>query len=333
MVNILMLEAGASNFKRQIPQSMLSEFSFDFMCPVKNKKYDYVFWQGELKKNYILNVGKIIYVCGEPEDIENFGNKFYDQFDEIISTNRKINHKNIVYKQFLPWHIGKFKNLEKYDLNFFLQTDFSKNKKKNLCGITSDKAMTKGHVLRKDFLKNAVYFFRGGLDLYGRGINDFADKIDFLPEYKYQIVIENSSVPDYWTEKLADSFLAECFTFYYGAQNIKDYFPEESLVVVDIEKPLEAMELIEKKINENAYEKHIADIKKSKERILGEYNFSNFIKNNFNETQNYSRREIHSADSVSFFQRIKNVVKKIVLNVMPYYFAKKIKRGQQCFQS
>lgn len=332
MINILMLEAGASLFKRQIHQSMFSDFSFDFMCPVKNKKYDYVFWQGELKKNYILDAGKIIYVCGEPEGIENLKDKFYAQFDEIISTNRKINHKNIVYKQFLPWHIGIFKNPEKYDLNFFLKADFSKNKTKKICGITSDKAMIKGHVLRKNFLKNAVYFFHGELDLYGRGINDFADKIDFLPEYKYQIVIENCSVPDYWTEKLADSFLAECFTFYYGAPNIKEYFPEDSLVVIDIENPIEAMQRIEKTINENAYEKHIVEIKKSKERILDEYNFSSFIKNNFNEAQNYTKRKINHENSLGFFQRIKNVVKKIALNVMPYYFVKRIKKEQQCFQ-
>ena len=55
-------------------------------------------------------------------------------------------------------------------------------------------------------------------------INPIEDKFDALIGYKYHLALENSVIPDYWTEKLADSLLAWCKPIYYGCPNINDYF-------------------------------------------------------------------------------------------------------------
>ena len=60
--------------------------------------------------------------------------------------------------------------------------------------------------------------------------------------------MENAVIPDYWTEKIADCFLAWTLPIYYGCPNLEDYFPEKSFIRIDIEKPEEAIDSIVNKI-------------------------------------------------------------------------------------
>lgn len=55
-----------------------------------------------------------------------------------------------------------------------------------------------------------------------------------MSKYKYVLAIENGQCMDYWTEKLADSYLAGCYPIYYGCPNISDYFKQDSMLKVDI---------------------------------------------------------------------------------------------------
>ena len=47
---------------------------------------------------------------------------------------------------------------------------------------------------------------------------------DGLFNYKYTIVLENTLAKDHWSEKLTDAMRMKCFIFYYGCENIYDYF-------------------------------------------------------------------------------------------------------------
>ena len=94
------------------------------------------------------------------------------------------------------------------------------SKSKNL--LMSEDVFAAINCIRKFGIK--VIFTNGVCKIFGKGINGFEDKWDTLRDYKYHIVIENSSFDDYWTEKLADNYLAECFPFYHGCKNINKYF-------------------------------------------------------------------------------------------------------------
>jgi hypothetical protein len=102
-------------------------------------------------------------------------------------------------------------------------------------------------------------------------MNQIPDKWDAIAPYKYHIVIENSAEENYWTEKLADAYLAESYPIYYGDPHINDYFKNDALSKIDIKNPSIAISVIEKVINNNYYEKFKDEIIKSKDRILNQY--------------------------------------------------------------
>jgi len=170
----------------------------------------------------------------------------------------------------LPWHINKsFDKLNALDVP---------PKNRNLSWITSNKKMFKGHRERMCFL-DAIKKSGLEIDLFGRGINEINDKWDGLSDYKYALAIENSQSVDYWTEKLSDCYLSYTMPIYCGAPNISNYFPKESLIIIDITKPNEAIEIICKAIENKEWEKNIEWIKKSRSLILNKYNFFSVIAN------------------------------------------------------
>ena len=96
--------------------------------------------------------------------------------------------------------------------------------------------------------------FGDEVDVFGRGLKDFEDKWEVIAPYKYHIAIENSSTEDYWTEKLADCFLAGSYPFYYGCPNLDDYFPQKTYTSIDINNVEETIAIIKQKIEEKQFE-------------------------------------------------------------------------------
>ena len=84
------------------------------------------------------------------------------------------------------------------------------------------------------------------LEIFGHGLRPIQYKSEALEDYKFHLAIENYRGPHHWTEKLADAFLAGCCPIYYGCSNILDYFPEDPLILIDINKPSEAISILKK---------------------------------------------------------------------------------------
>lgn len=115
-------------------------------------------------------------------------------------------------------------------------------------------------------------YFGEQLDWYGRGINELRDgKLAGLSAYKYHIVLENGCWPHYWTEKLADAFVANCFPFYWGAPNIFEYFESGSLLKISLDDPKASIRTIEKAIEQGLYEKSQISLSAARNKILTEY--------------------------------------------------------------
>lgn len=307
MKTILFSGQFAEQFSRAFPPSFYENFTVDYV-PLK-KEYDIVaIFENCDVDTITVKAKKIIFISGEPKTIISRPDSFFKQFDCCYVTYGTS--QNIITRQFSPWHIGLFANPVKYDFTFFKNTSFTKTK--IITGITSNKKYTEGHLKRYNFCLECSKAING-FDLFGRGIKDFNDKIDFLPQYKYNIVIENCSTKDYWTEKLADSFLAECYTFYYGCPNIKDYFPENSFTIIDINNIKKSIEIIKKEIINNTYEKNILEIKKSKQRILDNYNICSIF--NIDRLGSRSRkRKIKYPYPQSFLHKLKTLLRGIIYN-------------------
>lgn len=128
-----------------------------------------------------------------------------------------------------------------------------------------------GHGKRWAFLE---YIQRNGsldIDLFGRAVQVIEDKWDGLAPYRYSLAIENSSSPDYWTEKIADCFLSWSVPIYYGCTNLEDYFPSGSFIRININSPREAFESVKTIIKRDNWEKRLPALKEARDLVLHRY--------------------------------------------------------------
>ncbi len=222
-----------------------------------------------------------VLLVSEPESVVYFPQKYTNQFGMLCTCQEHAKHKNILYTPaILPWFVGVGKKNGK--IHYSLSYDQLKNcpapqKTKLISVITSNKAFTKGHQDRIAFVEKLKAYYGDKLDVFGSGFNNFDDKWDVLAPYKYHIAIENSSSKYYWTEKISDCYLAGSFPIYYGCTNIKDYFPKEGFVQVDIHNFDETVKTIDRIIANNEFEKQHETLKYCKNLVLDDYNMFNLI--------------------------------------------------------
>lgn len=237
-----------------------------------------------LKKKETVNIApeNTILVTSEPKSIIHFPKRYTDQFGIFCSCQDHLKkRKNIRFCiPVLPWFVGFVRKNGK--ITYTRTYDDFKNtsvveKTKLISVITSAKAYTQGHQDRIDFVEKLKMHYGDKLDVFGRGFKDFDDKWDVLAPYKYHIALENSSSKYYWTEKLADCYLAETFPIYYGCTNVGDYFPQGSYASVDIYNFEKAVELIDSLIANEEYEKQKSNLCESKKLVLEDYNMFNVI--------------------------------------------------------
>lgn len=238
-----------------------------------------------------------ILITGEPATVRRYSQIFLNQFGTIITTHPNIAHPNVILNQpGLPWFVGARFDLEDryFDIRHYksytdLQNIKSYPKSKLLSVILSNKKMMPGHHLRLAFveaLRNA--FSPDELDIFGIGFNEVSDKWDAIAPYQYNIVLENSVYPHYWTEKLADAYLGGAYPLYFGCPNIADYFPQESLTCIDIRHPQKAIDIIRNTISAHQYEHSKDVILKAKDMVLNNYNLFAVIHKFCNEKNRLS---------------------------------------------
>jgi hypothetical protein len=211
---------------------------------------------------------------------------FYKQFSKILLCDRSIDHSNIKYVNGVTWWAGiqvKFDNGHKYLPSILHDYDsFAKMglpaKKNRISVICSDKNFFHGHEKRLNFLKKLrLHPISNYIDFFGAGHNPILDKLDAIIPYKYHIVLENSAVPDYWSEKLSDSFLGYSLPIYYGCPNIYEYFSNNSLIKIDIDDFEATIDTLERLIDDDIYEIHSPAINEARNFILDRYNIFQLI--------------------------------------------------------
>lgn len=194
----------------------------------------------------------------------------HEQFSRVY-THREdtISDKYHATQTCLPWHINR-----SYDQ---LVVESVPHKSKSLSWVTTNKKIFPGHKRRMKFFEYISESDSISVDLYGRGINVIADKFDALSPYKYSLAIENSSSNNYWTEKISDCLLSYTLPIYYGCTNLSKYFPDESFVSIDINKPDEAVEIIRQTIAEDGWSHRLDAIREARELVLNKYQLFPFI--------------------------------------------------------
>lgn len=267
-------------------------------------------------ENLVLTTSEPLTVLAYPKD-------YCRQFGLVCSCQETLKHKNVIYTPaILPWFAGATfahsvpKALVDYDT---FKSAPAPEKKKLISVVSSNKAFTKGHVKRIEFVEKLKAYYGDKLDVYGRGYNDFDDKLDVVAPYKYHIAIENNSSKYYWTEKLADCFLGESYPIYYGCTNVSDYFPEGSLSAIDVNDFEGAVKIIDALIENDAYEKARPFLAQSKELVLEDYNMFNYIArclDTLDPNRPRKRVVVKSAKSMHSWHNINNyMIKRNVFKV------------------
>lgn len=299
-------------FRGQLPNkgSQWDDFIFFINPEETDEVYDYWVVYENLHKpserTFLRNKRNTLFFTGEPPTVKKYSEGFLRQFATIITSHTDIKHPSVLYtQQSLPWSIRK-----SYDeLNAISQLP----KTKFMSLISSRKTITEGHKKRLDFALKLKECYPEYIDLYGRGIKDFEDKWDVLAPYKYHLSIENSSFKNYFTEKITDAYLCNCFPVYYGCTNLEDYFDPLSFIKIDIKELDACRRVIDHLIkDEFHYEKSISHLNIARNACLNEYNLFpavvKLIRNtDIGSTANYELKKIRQTNTDILKSLIKNI--------------------------
>ena len=248
---------------------------------------DLTFRAGEKKSRRVEPLScareNTLLITQEPRSIKVYGPKFLQQYGHVISRQppHVLRHPNQIFENPpLRWFYGRplGKGDTRYiDYDSFISTPPIR-KSRDLSTVCSNKQMAATlHKQRYDFTMALKERLGDGLDLFGRGIRPINDKAEAMDDFRYHIAIENYVEPGYWTEKVADCFLAYCVPFYFGADDIGNIFPEGSFIPIDIFDIDGAETIIRNEIKSESYEKRLPALIEARSRVLRDYNLMTFI--------------------------------------------------------
>lgn len=196
----------------------------------------------------------------------------HEMFDRVYTNCSPSNDpKYIPSHPALPWHVNRT-----FDE---LITCARPDKLRPLSWVVGNCRDLPGHMKRYAFLRSVQNEQDIDIDLYGRAVRFIEDKWEGLAQYRYSIAAENTVWPNYWTEKIADCFLTWTIPLYHGCTNLEEYFPADSFIRINIEKPREAIETIKRIIREDDWNRRLPALEEARRLVLYEYQIFPFLAN------------------------------------------------------
>ncbi len=251
----------------------------------------------------------VIFFTYEPPGLHDYQSGFLQQFAQVVTCQRSIQHPGVIYRhQAQPWLAGVRRHGQQ-NIHRGLEIRFGFDdlaampplpKTRLLSVLCSNKTVTPGHRQRLRFVEALQRELGDQVDVYGYGFHPLEDKWEALAPYKYHIVLENSVVDDYWTEKLADAYLGYCFPLFSGCPNLSRYFPQEAYLPIDVSQPDLAIEMIRRFLLQDPYEDRLSALIEARQRILYEYNLFAEITRLVSSTKTSAPRNITLKDERLF---------------------------------
>lgn len=232
-------------------------------------------------------------VTTEPPTITRYGRAFSRQFAHVLTSQdpAALPHPHRIHAQtgnlwFNGHHFDHLADAPPPEKSRPLSTVCSSKQQKHTL-----------HNLRLEFTR----WLQGKLpemDLFGHGTRLIAHKYDALDPYRFHLAIENHLAPHHWTEKLADPYLSHTIPIYCGCPNIADYFPAESYVAIDINRPDEALDAIQAVLADpESYQNRSEALREARRRLLYQYNLiavlEKFIGRHYQPDQPATRRPLY----------------------------------------
>ncbi len=137
-----------------------------------------------------------------------------------------------------------------YDELVFLQPPEKRNA---VAVVLSRKSLLPGHRRRQRFVRQLKVALGDRLDVFGDGYRKIGLKADAILPYKYHLALENTVMPSYWTEKVADAFLGFALPFVSGPPDLARWFPEDSFVPIDLADIAKAIDTVVSTMERDIY--------------------------------------------------------------------------------
>lgn len=244
--------------------------------PPSGGQWDFwiVFGNAVAKESANVAPEHTLFIAGEPPQKKIYPRSYYRQFAHIIDTHAGSKHPRLVIDAMgLCWLVG----LSWKDLSYTFGYDYLKQlsypgKINQISVICSSTAKTKGQKLRLRFLDAVKERMGDTIVHYGKGFQPVEDKMDVIAPYRFNIVLENSQSPHYWTEKLTDAYLGWAFPLYLGCPNIGEYFDPASLCELDINDVDASVRRMQSLLDTPPTEHEKALIRVAREQVLDQYN-------------------------------------------------------------
>jgi len=209
---------------------------FDFN-PDEGGRADFAVVMGNARPRdrFVCAHQNTLFIAGEPLSKKLYPQSFYRQFGHVVDSHAESRHPNLhVSALGLNWHVGLDRGSNSYRYGFdYLSALTCPDKQNCIAVVCSNACKTEGQRQRLALLDGLKQRLGERLVHFGRGFEPIDDKMDAILPYRFHLVLENSVLLNYWTEKLADAYLGWAYPVYLGCPNVGDYLPQDALVSIN----------------------------------------------------------------------------------------------------
>jgi len=311
------------NYSKFLMDNDNSNKSIEFKINDATSICDYwVIWGGIKKEETVLCPPEnIFYITDEAHEMRFYNQEFLNQFSSIYAVRDDLEHRSII-KIHEPqiWYFN-----QSFDELAFLKPI---QKSKKISVVCSDLTWLQGHKNRFSFVNKLIGHFKDKIDVYGRGFNPLEDKWEALAPYQFSIAIENNQIPNYFTEKISECFLAYTVPVYFGCPNVHQYYHSNAFIDIDIFNYKRSFETIEQIIDTpNLYNQYFENVKNARDSYFQNYFLFEWLKKILPQT-NSTKRELIKIKPEFYFKEKEDMSslykkygkKKIFFGLIESYF-------------
>lgn len=213
-------------------------------------------------------------IAGEPQSKKIYPQAFYKQFGHVVDSHAESHHPHLhVDALGLNWHVGLDRSTNSYLYGYdHLSTLAYPNKQNRISVVCSNARKTEGQRQRLALLDGLKQRLGEKLVHFGRGFEPIDDKMNAILPYRFHLVLENSVLQNYWTEKLADAYLGWAYPVYLGCPNLGGYLPKSAFLSINNLDVDTAAERIATLLDQPLGEQHLVALAEARSRVLNLYN-------------------------------------------------------------